>query len=202
MKISCDLCGSELQMEAGGQSARCTVCGMVYSLERLREKMKIPPAEEPCRETVPTEKRQEELTGELSPSLGHSKEEPMDAIWKKVEERQPQPLSVRDCYNYPGPPEHYFEDLFATYFPQYRVMRDVSMVSPGEEGLPVSFLLLQGDRPVLAVLLCSKNEYDYKRVTNPMRACTRQRIPCQRYYREFRNDAAYVCDRVCRVVNR
>lgn len=41
MKISCDLCGSELQMEAGGQSARCTVCGMVYSLERLREKMKI-----------------------------------------------------------------------------------------------------------------------------------------------------------------
>ena len=81
-------------------------------------------------------------------------------------------------------------------------MRDVSMVSPGEEGLPVSFLLLQGDRPVLAVLLCSKNEYDYNRVTNPMRACTRQRIPCQRYYREFRNDAAYVCDRVCRVVNR
>ena len=39
MKISCDLCGSELQMEAGGQSARCTVCGMVYSLERLREKI-------------------------------------------------------------------------------------------------------------------------------------------------------------------
>ena len=202
MKISCDLCGGELQMEAGGQGARCTVCGMVYSLERLREKWKIPPAEEPCRKIVPAEKRKKEPTDEPSLSPGRSKEEPMDAIWKKVEERQPQPLSAQDSYSYPGSPEHYFEDLFATYFSQYRVMRDVPMVSPGEEGLPVSFLLLQGDRPALAILLCSKNEYRYNRVTNPMRACTRQRIPCQRYYREFRNDAAYVCDRVYRAVNR
>lgn len=39
MKLSCDVCRSALQMNAGGQNATCTCCGMRYSLEVLREKL-------------------------------------------------------------------------------------------------------------------------------------------------------------------
>lgn len=40
MKITCDLCGGALQMNLGGQSATCTSCGLVYTMDRLREKLK------------------------------------------------------------------------------------------------------------------------------------------------------------------
>ena len=39
MKITCDLCGSPLQMNLGGQSASCTSCGLVHTMDRLREKL-------------------------------------------------------------------------------------------------------------------------------------------------------------------
>lgn len=39
MKLTCDLCGGELQMNAGGQDATCLNCGLTYSIERLKEKM-------------------------------------------------------------------------------------------------------------------------------------------------------------------
>lgn len=37
--ITCDLCGGRLQIDAGGQSASCTECGMPHSIERVREKL-------------------------------------------------------------------------------------------------------------------------------------------------------------------
>lgn len=39
MKLTCDLCGGALQMNLGGQDAACKTCGLVYPLERLREKL-------------------------------------------------------------------------------------------------------------------------------------------------------------------
>ena len=53
MKIKCDLCGGELQMDAGGQTASCVDCGMKHSLERLREKLATHEVKEP---SVPNEK--------------------------------------------------------------------------------------------------------------------------------------------------
>lgn len=39
MKLKCDLCDGQLEMNPGGQGASCVNCGMTYSLERLREKL-------------------------------------------------------------------------------------------------------------------------------------------------------------------
>lgn len=39
MKLTCDLCGGELEMKAGGQGAICTTCGLTYSMESLKEKL-------------------------------------------------------------------------------------------------------------------------------------------------------------------
>lgn len=37
MKITCELCGGALQVNPGGQDAACLNCGLIYSMERLRE---------------------------------------------------------------------------------------------------------------------------------------------------------------------
>jgi len=39
MKLVCDICGGELEMEVGGKRAKCVNCGMTYSIERLKEKL-------------------------------------------------------------------------------------------------------------------------------------------------------------------
>ena len=39
MKLTCDICNSDLQMSADGQSAVCVNCGVAYPIERLREKL-------------------------------------------------------------------------------------------------------------------------------------------------------------------
>ena len=50
MKLTCDLCGGELQMLAGGQQAQCVDCGLEYPKERLLEKIK-----KPVTDTIATE---------------------------------------------------------------------------------------------------------------------------------------------------
>lgn len=48
-KLLCDICNGTLEMHADGQGAVCTVCGMTYSVARLKEKLSVPeqqPAEE------------------------------------------------------------------------------------------------------------------------------------------------------------
>lgn len=37
MKLKCELCGGSLQVGSGGQGASCMVCGLHYTMERLRE---------------------------------------------------------------------------------------------------------------------------------------------------------------------
>lgn len=39
MKLTCDVCGGTLQMNAGAQEATCKICGMCYSIEVLRNKL-------------------------------------------------------------------------------------------------------------------------------------------------------------------
>ena len=58
MKLTCDLCGGKLRVEPGGQSARCTECGLGYTMERLREKLGLqtprqPEPEEPVAPVAP-----------------------------------------------------------------------------------------------------------------------------------------------------
>ena len=38
-RVGCDVCGGNLQMDAGGKTATCQFCGMQYSVERMREKI-------------------------------------------------------------------------------------------------------------------------------------------------------------------
>ncbi|MBE5954992.1 MAG: hypothetical protein E7253_00910 [Lachnospiraceae bacterium] len=37
MKLSCEICGGTLEMKSGGRGAECTICGLNYSLDYLKE---------------------------------------------------------------------------------------------------------------------------------------------------------------------
>ena len=56
MKLTCDLCGSELQMKADGQSACCANCGLTYPKERLLEKLNGSAPTEPVTAEEPIHK--------------------------------------------------------------------------------------------------------------------------------------------------
>ena len=62
--------------------------------------------------------------------------------------------------------------------------------------VPVTFMLLQGGIPRLAIIVCGSSEYRTRRIQATVDACQQLQIPVQRYYREFRNDADYVTQRV------
>ncbi len=65
MKITCDICDGLLHMDAGGKTASCAVCGMIHSIERVREKIQQmnTPAEPvaPAEETVAVPEIYEEV---------------------------------------------------------------------------------------------------------------------------------------------
>ena len=75
MKLTCDLCGGELQMNLDGQGAVCVNCGMTYSVEHLRKKLKAQP--------VKAEK----------PDVIHPEQDIPAAQWEKVD-----PAPVRQLY--------------------------------------------------------------------------------------------------------
>lgn len=59
MKLTCDLCGGELQMNPGG--AVCGNCGLEYGEDRIREKMAeqkpVPDPKPPVRKDPPAPKK-------------------------------------------------------------------------------------------------------------------------------------------------
>lgn len=54
--LVCDLCGGALQVDASGNGAVCTECGLNYSMERLRAKLS---ADAPAQQTVPQSQTQQ-----------------------------------------------------------------------------------------------------------------------------------------------
>ena len=66
--------------------------------------------------------------------------------------------------------------------------------------IPLSFVLYQGGKAKLAIILCPKNSYDHRSIRNTIALCEKSGIPCQRYFNEFRNDSVYVRDRISKAL--
>ena len=56
MKLTCDLCGGVLQMNAGGKDATCKTCGLCYPIAVLREKLGLGAAAQPQEKPAEPEK--------------------------------------------------------------------------------------------------------------------------------------------------
>ena len=91
----------------------------------------------------------------------------------------------------------YIEDLVLRNFPGVTVKRDADFGDGSDKKfVPVSLLLEKDSRPVLAVIVCGKNQYRLYGVINTMNACEQQGIPAIRFFREFENKPEYVCGRI------
>ena len=106
--------------------------------------------------------------------------------------------SAKDAYSYRGRGiyrvENYFQELLINCFPEYTI--SVNHPIAPTPAVPVTFMLLQGGIPRLAIIVCGSSEYRTRRIQATVDACQQLQIPVQRYYREFRNDADYVTQRV------
>ena len=131
-----------------------------------------------------------------------------------------------DVYSFPGTADEYFAQVLTRNFPGYEIRRNVSFaelydptgafrssaVFPTQFHKTInhemrrnrhpklSFVIYQNGQPELAILLSNKAEYkdaDLQLVVDHMGLALRQKnIAFQRYYREFRNDEAYVRQRI------
>lgn len=82
MKIKCDLCGGELLMDAGGQTASCVNCGMKHSVERVREMLAGTPGQPT--EITPEEPQDNDSDAEWEPLEADPLQEEEDAEWEPV----------------------------------------------------------------------------------------------------------------------
>ena len=106
----------------------------------------------------------------------------------------PEGAPAADCYAFRGTVEEYFRQLISGCFPQLRIFPNEYL--GGTNNIPVSFLLYQDGQPKLAVILCDARDYRTAYVQNTVDACNAEGIPVQRYYRNFRNKATYVTERI------
>lgn len=82
MKIKCDLCGGELLMDAGGQTASCINCGMKHSVERVREMLAGTSGQ--STEITPEEPQDNDSDAEWEPLDADPLQEEEDAEWEPV----------------------------------------------------------------------------------------------------------------------
>lgn len=86
-----------------------------------------------------------------------------------------------------------FKQILNKHFKSYEIQEDVMI----EEGFyPISYLLVENDKPKLAILLCNSRSYNSKAIQSTMNMCEDVNIPVQRYYKDFRNDEEYICNRI------
>lgn len=267
MKLTCDLCGGDLQINMGGQGATCTTCGLNYTMDRLREMLngsglkvetakQETPVVEPVKIEIPTpiplnkdlgtgnrfNYKPESFAMEVTKTgtasvlgrvqkggigLGdrvyinndyknpYTVQSLKDAtLWnakkgmsvqlylkkcprrilKKATVITGDPHPVANAYNYQGTVNEYFESLLREEFSQFEIRKDVKH---RELELPVSFLLSQNGKPLLAVFLIHSQDSEESRM---LRAAShvlkRMGIGCTHFYKNYRNDASYVVERV------
>lgn len=104
------------------------------------------------------------------------------------------PNPVANAYNYPGTVREYFSNLLLCEFSQYEIHGDM----PHDElKIPVSYLVCQGGKPVLAVFLIDSNDSKARyQVEKAARIFALEGVACTHFYENYRNDAPYVIDRV------
>jgi hypothetical protein len=269
MKLTCDLCGGALQMNAGAQDASCKNCGMCYPLEMLRERLKAGNAplqntikdphtpifsDTPARQIIDTPIVQQTsapqpkpaaeqfimpveslfaacLTGTVQQgTIGigervyingdystpyrlrrfgddaattHASAGEYARLYlvpnrkdamKQARTITGDPTPTENAYRFSGSVESYFADLLQKHFREYTLQQQVQW--PGLK-VPVSFMLMDGNRPVAAIFVFdshdSRSRYQAQKAAKLFADAG---IGCTHFFREYRNDAAYVTDRI------
>ncbi len=99
----------------------------------------------------------------------------------------------------------YIEDLINKNLPGIEIKKNVNIsaanAEPGKKYVPVDLVLIKDSKPVLALIICSKNKYRLYGVINTMNACEEKGLPAIRFFKEFENKPEYVIGRIKAVAN-
>lgn len=121
MKIECDLCGGQLQMNPGAQGASCMNCGMSYPMEVLREKLTKNNVTAHVSSARDVEKPQEQKATESPVDVAD--EAVYDPEWKVVD---PEP-EVYDAPYRILPSKEKVLSVWQQYLPQVKPQYGVTM---------------------------------------------------------------------------
>lgn len=116
-------------------------------------------------------------------------------FFKKKPKYVPTWPEIRNGYDYPGEPEDYFTELFEKELSEYEVRTEVSVIF-NEYSSALSYIFTKEGKIVYVAILCPSYYYKRKALRDVMASYEEKGIPVHRYYRDFRNDKQYVCDRV------
>ena len=109
-------------------------------------------------------------------------------------------VSQVHLYNFPGAPEDYFYGLLSESLNGCTIEKNVSAFrlfsSTYQEAMPRNLLICRMGKPVLLILLLPKNGYRLKRIEQLKALCEEAGFSHMQFFLEFRNDAAYVVNRV------
>lgn len=94
----------------------------------------------------------------------------------------------------------YIEDLILKNLPGVELKKNVNIsaasAEPGKKYVPVDMVLIKDSKPVLALIICGKNQYRLYGVINTMNACEEKGLPAIRFFKEFENKPEYVIGRI------
>ncbi|MCD7770053.1 MAG: hypothetical protein LUH36_08085 [Oscillospiraceae bacterium] len=106
----------------------------------------------------------------------------------------------RDWYREHPRDAAYFSDLFAQAAPDCQIASRVpaEALNPAADPdcVPVDFLFVRQERPVLAVLLVEQNTYRRRAIRAAERAVEQAGVPCLRFFADMANKPEYVVSRI------
>ncbi|MBE6648928.1 MAG: leucine-rich repeat domain-containing protein [Ruminococcaceae bacterium] len=101
--LLCDICSGNLVMNSGGQNATCSVCGISYSVERLREKIQTQNIQGGVTVNVVTTPPAAETLEELQflgkKYLKHCDWENAEKVYEKILDKSPTDEEAFDIFN-------------------------------------------------------------------------------------------------------
>jgi len=106
------------------------------------------------------------------------------------------PYPAKSAYEFSGPVLQYFSELLYGQFMDCQIDFRVEMKAGARDQVPVDFLISDTGRTDVAVILCSKDEYNDDSIEATMKLCESRGITALRFFEEFANNADYVCERI------
>ena len=217
--VKCDICGHQLEIDQDGM-AHCKHCGMSYTVEAIRKKYQENNTEiKENKVSLKITKIQtsifakectiiaEVLEGKLKAreflclkgdkniayKVAWVQEYSGDSVRFRLEGVTKKMVNVGQILETSYEMEKRFTRILHKNFGFYRIHENVAI----EEGFhPISYMLLEEKTPKVAILLCNSRSYNTKPIQNTMQMCKDANIPVLRFYKDFRNDEDYICNRI------
>jgi len=103
-------------------------------------------------------------------------------------------------YDFDGTEEDYFESIFERYFDDYYIETKVPAYRYDTYAhpscVPVDYLFVKDDKPVLAIVLVKPNNYKGKNIMGTLDILDRAGIQWLRFFRTWENAEDYVVERI------